>query len=103
MFAVKKNVPKPADIPTRDSTTSKYPFPAMEVGDFFAVPYTEMIEGDTPQSFRNRVQKSAKNYGLRMRTETGQPRYTVALMPEDDKVNTPPEYSAGDVGVWRDE
>ena len=100
MFEIRKNVPKP-DVPKRPSTASKYPFAHMEVGDFFVVPKTEMLESDTPQKFRNRVQKSARNFALRTQTDELRKEYTVELMPTDAEGDDP-EWLAGDVGVWCD-
>lgn len=101
MFEIQSGVAKPEKLSKRASTASKYPFANMKEGDFFVVPKTEMQDGDTPQKFRNRVQKSARNFALRTQTDELRKEFTVELMPEDDKGDTP-RWIAGDVGVWCD-
>ena len=101
MFEIRKNIAKPADLKVRGSTATKYPLEQMEVLDVFIVPKEDMQEGDDTAKFRNRVQKSVRNFVLRTKTDTLRREYTVAVMTEDDSGDTP-QYLAGDVGVWRD-
>lgn len=101
MLEIRKNVPKPENIKVSHSTATKYPLAQMELGDFFVVPKSDMQQDDDPAKFRNRIQKSVKNYVLRTMTNDVRQEYTVALLQEDDKGDNP-QFLAGDVGVWRD-
>lgn len=101
MFEIRKNIPKPADLKMRASTLTKYPLVEMEVGDFFSVPKEDMQPGDDSAKFRNRVQKSVRNFCLRTKTDAERREYTVALMTDADPGDEP-QFLAGDIGVWRD-
>ncbi len=101
MFKIMSDIPKPPDLPERRAGESKYPFGDMKVGDSFVVPYGEMKKGEKPEKFRQRVHKSAREYGRRNMVGNERAEFTVAIMTEDDKSEAQ-RYVAGDIVVWRD-
>jgi hypothetical protein len=101
-------IPKPENLPEKRAGESKYPFPEMEVGDSFVVPYGEMKQDETPDQFRRRIYNAAREHARkeflsRPADAKGQRKeFTAAVMPEDDK-SADKRYVAGDVVVWRDQ
>jgi hypothetical protein len=113
MYNIVQGIEKPPEL-KRKQAGSKYPLAEMQVGDSFVVPYGEMIEGDTPEKFRNRIYQSARNYALRdfnerkdaalnaeQAAKTVKKDFSAAVMTEDDKSDEK-RYVTGDVVVWRD-
>jgi hypothetical protein len=100
MFAI-TNIPKPENLPAKRAGDVKYPFADMKVGSSFVVPYGEMKEGETPEKFRERVYKSAREYARRSSTGEERMSFTAHIMTEDDKSDDK-HYVAGDCVVWRD-
>lgn len=101
MYAITK-IPKPDNLPAKKRQGgSKYPFGEMKVGDSFVVPYGDMTDGETALQFRDRVYKSAREYGRRNSKGDERMEFTAALMTEDDKSEVK-EFVTGDVVVWRD-
>lgn len=104
MYQIVEGIPKPENMPVKKSG-SKYPFPEMEVDTSFVVPYTDMKESEQPDTFRNRIYQSARNYALRDFHSQGaggtKKEFSAVLMKEDD-AQKPPRWSQGDVVVWRD-
>lgn len=110
MYAITTGIPKPASVKKKQPGATKYPLAEMEVNQSFVVPYGDMNEGETPEAFRNRIYKSARNYALRDYNERkAEPNaadvtkkdFSCALMEADD-AGEEKRYVAGDVVVWRD-
>lgn len=98
MIQIMKGVPMPSI--GHKQAGSKYPLADMEVGDSFFVLKSEMIEGDDPSKFRNRINQSVRNYAIRVNKgveEDTKKQFSVVLMTETN-INA---YEIGDVGVWR--
>lgn len=99
MIQILKGVPMPAI--GHKQAGSKYPLADMEVGDSFFVEQSEMIWGDNPTKFRNRVNQSVRNFAIRVNKgvidDENRKQFSVVLMTETASGT----YTAGDVGVWR--
>lgn len=99
------SIPKPENLPAKRASDTKYPFATMKSGESFVVPYGDMKEGETPEKFRQRVYKSAKEFARKNNRKAGDSgsewSFTAALMTEDDKSEAK-AFVQGDVVVWRD-
>ena len=110
-YKIRSGVPRPP-VKKRAGGPDKYPFASMQIGQHFVVPKSEMEEGQTEKSFRDRIAQAARTYKHRVNGQAHlEPGYdedtytpvdfTVATLgepPEDD----PEAWQPGDVGVWRD-
>ncbi len=111
MYEIQTGVARPQHKMT-GGNSPKYPLARMQVDSFIVVPQSEMLEGDTPAKFRNRVNQAVRTHKQKVNrdavltpdynAETYAPvDFTVLLLgapPQD----APQAWQAGDVGVWRD-
>ncbi len=109
MFKIQSGVARPA--PKRAGGDVRYPTADLEVGQYFIVPKSHMLEDDTPQKFRNRINQSVRTQKQRLNSQAHlEPDYDEAsFVPRDYSVilldapvGKDQDWAEGDVGVWRD-